>query len=163
MHCSTEETQAVTKCQLTCRCYIILDYWWAIHYLLLYNYMYCETFKYMYVCRRYRPTLDVLRPIMKMTHVLEQTCDGLGRLFKIRRVWLKHWKSCLNVSLALCQTHCRKVPVFSRLSRNHLIMWCYHTPQFLPTGQYGLCFGYSVSGPLPLRSHKRQVTFYGAI
>ena len=26
-------------------------------------------------------------------------------------------------------------------------------PQFLPTGQYALCFGYSVSGPLTQRSH----------
>ena len=44
-------------------------------------------------------------------------------------------------------------------------MWShtYHTLQFLPTCQYGLCFGYSVSGPLPLCSHKRQVTFYGAL
>ncbi len=31
--------------------------------------------------------------------------------------------------------------------------------QFLPMGQYGLCFGYCFSGPLPLRSHKEQVTF----
>ncbi len=28
-------------------------------------------------------------------------------------------------------------------------------------GQYGLCFGYFVSGLLPLRSHKRQATFTG--
>ncbi len=33
--------------------------------------------------------------------------------------------------------------------------------QFLPSGQYGLCFGYCFSGPLPLRSHKEQVTFLG--
>ena len=31
--------------------------------------------------------------------------------------------------------------------------------QFLPSGQYGLCFGYCFSGPLPLRSHNGQVTF----
>ncbi len=30
-------------------------------------------------------------------------------------------------------------------------------------GHYGLYFGYSDSGLLPLRSHKRKVTFYGAI
>ena len=33
--------------------------------------------------------------------------------------------------------------------------------QFLTPGQYGLCFSYLVSGLLPLRSHKRQVTFSG--
>ena len=33
--------------------------------------------------------------------------------------------------------------------------------QFLPSGQYGLWFGYCFSGPLPLRSHKEQVTFSG--
>ncbi len=31
----------------------------------------------------------------------------------------------------------------------------YHTPQFLPTGQYGLYFGYSVSGLLPLFPQKK--------
>ncbi len=31
--------------------------------------------------------------------------------------------------------------------------------QFMPSGQYGLCFGYCFSGPLPLRSHNAQVTF----
>ena len=36
-------------------------------------------------------------------------------------------------------------------------------PQFLPTCQYGLCFGYLVSGPPPLRSHKGQVTFKGPL
>ncbi len=34
----------------------------------------------------------------------------------------------------------------------------YHTPQFLPTGQYGLCFGYLVLGLLA-----QKVTFYGAM
>ena len=29
--------------------------------------------------------------------------------------------------------------------------------QFLPSGQYRLCFGYCFSGPLPLRSHNGQV------
>ncbi len=33
--------------------------------------------------------------------------------------------------------------------------------QFLPSGQYGLCFGYCFSGPIPLRSNKEQVTFSG--
>ena len=37
----------------------------------------------------------------------------------------------------LCQTHCKQVPDFF---------------QFLPSGQYGLCFGYCFSGRLPLRS-----------
>ncbi len=34
--------------------------------------------------------------------------------------------------------------------------------QFLPSGQYGLCFGYCFSGPLPLCSHHGQVTLRGA-
>ncbi len=36
-----------------------------------------------------------------------------------------------------------------------------HVPsfQFQPSGQYGLCFGYCFSGPLPLCSNKGQVTF----
>ncbi len=29
--------------------------------------------------------------------------------------------------------------------------------------QYGLCFGFSVSGPLTQRSHYRQATSYGTI
>ena len=32
----------------------------------------------------------------------------------------------------------------------------------LPFGQYGLCFGFLASGPLPLCSHKEQVTFSGS-
>ncbi len=34
--------------------------------------------------------------------------------------------------------------------------------QFLPSGQYGLCFGYCFLGPLPLHvhSHKAQATFW---
>ncbi len=44
-----------------------------------------------------------------------------------------------NVGLALCQTHCKQVPVFSRLSKSQLTHVA--SPQFLPLGQYGLCFG----------------------
>ncbi len=63
---------------------------------------------------------------------------------------VKHQKGCLNVNLALCQTHCRQVPVFSRLSKYHMIMWSKINQclthiaflQFLPSGQCGLCFGY---------------------
>ncbi len=47
----------------------------------------------------------------------------------------------------LCQTHCKTHVAF---------------PQFLPSGQYGLCFCYCFSGPLPLRSHHGQVTLWGA-
>ena len=56
------------------------------------------------------------------------------------------------VSLALCQTHCMQVPDFSPKVASL---------QFLPSGQYVLCFGYSFLGPLPLLSHKEQVTFSG--
>ncbi len=58
------------------------------------------------------------------------------------------------VSLALCQTHCKQVPEFSRLSKSDLITWAsfgqpqsmlhFHymlthvtSLQFLPKGQYG--------------------------
>ncbi len=68
-------------------------------------------------------------------HVLEQTCDGLDRLCKLRRVWLKHLKSCLNVNMALCQTHCRQVPVFSRLSKNHVMLNSQLEPSALFHGQ----------------------------
>ena len=88
--------------------------------------------------------------------------------------------------LGLCQTHCRHVPVFSFLSKYHVIMWSksanrsrrhsfvdrkwghgvcsiyalhtYHTPS---SCQYGLHFDYLVSGPLPLRSHKDRSSSRG--
>ncbi len=73
------------------------------------------------------------------------------------------------VSLALCQTHCKQVPDFSRLSQtpfivqlsviNHYKLTHIASLQFLPSGQYGLCFGYCFSGLLPLCSHKGEVTF----
>ncbi len=65
----------------------------------------------------------------------------------------------------LCQTHCKQVPDFSRASRSDL---CHvgkskstHVAflQFLPSGQYGLCFGYCFSGPLHLRSHYNRLPF----
>ena len=74
---------------------------------------------------RRKPRHVMLRPIMKMTLVLDLWWVRLTAL--IRRVRLKTLKNCLNVKLALCQTHCRQVPVFSRLSGNHLITWSLHT------------------------------------
>ncbi len=74
------------------------------------------------------------------------------------------------VNLGLCQTHCKQVPDFSRLSKGDLITWASFghymltlvaSLQFLPSGQYWLCFGYCFSGSLPLRSYKEQVTFSG--
>ncbi len=41
-------------------------------------------------------------------------------------------------------------------------MWVVASLQFLPSGQYGLCFGYCFTGPLPLCSHNGEVTFHGA-
>ncbi len=35
-------------------------------------------------------------------------------------------------------------------------------PRFLPSGQYGLCFGYCFTGQLSLRSHNGEVTFHEA-
>ncbi len=71
------------------------------------------------------------------------------------------------VNLGHCQTHSKQVPDFSRPSGSDLITWAsFHhklthiaSLQFLPSGQYGMCFGCCFSGPLPLRSHKGQVTF----
>ena len=102
---------------------------------------------------------SMLRPIMKMTNVLKTDLWWVRLTALVRRVWLKTLKSSLNEILALCQTHCR--PVFSRLSKNNVILHTYHTRQLLPTGQYGLCFGYLVSGLIPLCYHKGQVTFSG--
>ena len=65
---------------------------------------------------------------------------------------------------------------FSSLHARHTASRCLYFPtlsdaylchrhvlplQFLPVGQYGLCFGYFVSGPLLQRSHYRQAIFYG--
>ncbi len=92
----------------------------------------------------------------------KRTCDGLCRLQVLCGFSWNTKKVVLNVSLALCQTHCKQVPVLSRLSKSSLYALTHIAfLQFLPTGQYGLCFGYCFSGPLPLRSHKEQVTFSG--
>ena len=56
-------------------------------------------------------------------HVLKTDLWWVRLTALVRRVWLKTLKSCLNVRLALCQTHCRQVPVFSRLSKEHAITW----------------------------------------
>ena len=47
--------------------------------------------------------------------------------------------------------HCKQVPDFSRPSGSDLTHVA--SLQFLPSGQYGLCFGYFFSGPHPLCSH----------
>ncbi len=52
----------------------------------------------------------------------------------------------------LCQTHCKQVPDFSRAPGSDKLIHI-ASPKFLPSGQYGLCFGYCFSGPLPLRAH----------
>ncbi len=61
------------------------------------------------------------------------------------------------VSLALCQTHCKQVPEFSHLStvthRKSVSKTC--VIFMVDHNSFGYCF----SGPLPLRSHKEQVTF----
>ncbi len=45
-----------------------------------------------------------------------------------------------------------------QISHDHFAHVSY--PQFLPKGQYGLYFGYLVSGLLPLRSHKDRSPFW---
>ncbi len=55
-----------------------------------------------------------------------------------------------------CAPWCTRETIFFEKSKTHIVFL-----QFLPMGQYGLCFGYSSSCPLPLCSHKEQVTFSG--
>ncbi len=76
----------------------------------------------------------------------------------------------------LCQTHCKQVPDISRASKSDQVTWSkwanircrciikskvntHGFLQFLPLGQYGLCFGYFFSGLLPLRSHFNSPPF----
>ncbi len=89
---------------------------------------------------------------MDTTHVLEKDLWWVMRTANVHRIWLKLQISIVN--LGLCQTHCKQVPDFSRPSGSDVA-----SLQFLPSGKYGLCFGYCFSGPLPLRSNKGQVTF----
>ncbi len=63
----------------------------------------------------------MLRSTIKMTHVLETNlvmgyadCKCLADLVETSKV-------VSIVSLALCQTHCKQVPEFSRLSKSDLI------------------------------------------
>ncbi len=59
----------------------------------------------------------------------------------------------------LANSRCRYINAwFAHLNKLRHVAF----PQFLPTGQYGLCFGYCFSGPLPLRSHHGRVTLRGA-
>ena len=51
-----------------------------------------------------------------------------------------------------------RMPIYVTAIGSHILPL-----QFLPAGQYGLCFGYFVSGPLLQHSHNRQATSYGAI
>ena len=72
------------------------------------------------------------------------TCFGNGHVMgyadcKYLTIWLKH-QSSFNWKLR---------PLSDTLQAG----------TWLPSGHYGLCFGYCFSGPLPLSSHKKQVTF----
>ncbi len=99
-----------------------------------------------------------------------KACDGLYQLIKsIGMDWNTIGVSVNRVDL--CQTHCKQVPDFSRPPGSDQVTWAkwansrrrytifgkagthVASLQFLPSGQYGLCFGYCFSGPLPLRSH----------
>ena len=91
------------------------------------------------------------------------TCNGLCRLQVICGFCL-NIKVVSNVSLTLCQTHCKQVPPFQKWLDNVGKFMLTHIAslKLLPKGQYGsICFGYCFSGPLLLRSQKEQVTFLG--
>ncbi len=48
----------------------------------------------------------------------------------------------------------KEVPQLADATYAHtLVIKSTHEYKFLSSGQYGLCFGYFFSGPLPLRSH----------
>ena len=78
-----------------------------------------------------------------------QACHGLYKLIKSMR---SDWDT-IRVSIDrvdLGQTHCKQVPDFFSL-------------HFPPSGQYGLCFGYCFSGPLPLCSHFNRLPFVESV
>ncbi len=103
---------------------------------------------------------DMLRSAVGMTHVLEKGLWWVMRTVNIHWFWLKHQTA----------SRCLTFPTLPEVtwSCGHVLAnrrCCYinkltHVAsiQFLPAGQYGLCFGYCFPGPLPLRSHKGQVT-----
>ncbi len=98
--------------------------------------------------------------LLKGSVFQKRTCDGLCRL-QVFSGFGWNIKVVSIVNLDLCKTHCKQVPDFSHLCGSDLIKWASFSQflQFLPSGQYGLCFGYCFSGPLPLRSHIEQITF----
>ena len=75
----------------------------------------------------------------------------------------------------LCQTHCKQVPNFFLApgsGQGHVVSLGQSQPLLiksksiqvassnsLPTGRYGLCFGYCFSGLFPLRSHFNSPPF----
>ncbi len=99
----------------------------------------------------------------------KRACDGLcGLLTFIGFGW--NIKVVSIVNLGLCQTHCRHTalqagawlfPPFRKWPDHVSKFKLTHVAslQFPPSGQYGLCFGYCFSRPVPLRSHKGQITF----
>ncbi len=81
-----------------------------------------------------------------------KACDGLCGLLDL--LLLVETPSRVSiVRVCLCQTHCKQVPDFSRATGSDKLAHVAFL-QFLPLGQYGLCYGYCFSGPLPLRSSK---------
>ncbi len=85
----------------------------------------------------------------------EKACDGLCGLLTFNGFgWNTTRVSIVNLGL----WH-----VFIFHQRLHIKPWgpvcCVASLQFLPSGQYGLCFGYCFSGSLPLCSHNGEVTF----
>ena len=97
-----------------------------------------------------------------MTHVLETGLWWVMQTVSIHWFWLKHQSN----------FNCKLGPLSDPLQAGD---WLFPPSQkwpdklthvtslhFLPSGQYGWCFGYCFSGLLPLCSDKGQVTFFGA-
>ncbi len=115
-------------------------------------------------CRDIGPCI-LLWSAMGMTHILGKDLWWVMRTANVHWCWLKH-QSSFNRTLGplsdTLQAGAWLFPPFSRKWPDHVGKFkLTHVAslQFLPLGQYRLCFGYCFSGPLPLRSHKGQVTF----
>ncbi len=89
-----------------------------------------------------------------------KACDGLYHLTKsMDRIEIpipSGFQSILWTFVRHTVSRCLIFPALPKVTRSR----CQNEPintlgflQFLPSGQYGLCFGYFFSGLLPLRSH----------
>ncbi len=78
-------------------------------------------------CMKCFHTLVLMKSCVAANHennmFWKQTWDGFSRVHVLCGFSWNTRKVVSNVNLALCQTHCKQVPVFSRLSKYHVITW----------------------------------------